>query len=251
MSINMDSDGPVDYSDFEYQQFAIEHESASPQFLSGNTDDTAEINTQAYFEFDPLQTKGGLGAGEVAELVYAEIQASVEPEDDSGEQTDASVAEFRGVFGSDLAPSQETLLLNLTQNIEAQSVGTQQGGNINIDTDETGNVAPFSPGETQSRDNIFQMFQSYCALPSDEGSLAESASSASGGSHETQLYTKNWRELTGRGPVLDSSDSLSAVTRVVAGNSVLSVTGVLRGHLVWDISTVEDVDDRFSVPSDD
>jgi hypothetical protein len=60
-----------------------------------------------------------------------------------------------------------------------------------------------------------------------------------------------WRQVTGRGPVLDSNDDIGVNSRLVVNDSIIGCVGQVRAHLVWDVAEVDDAGRAFSVPMDD
>jgi len=213
-SINdeMATGADIDYSDFEYQ-FA----NLTPQ---------AEGGSPFNYEFDVLEGRGGLDNNEVAELVYIETQASLEYELDAGanDQDVATAGELRGLVGANIDGGNG---IN----------GLGQRVDTNINSPGTGFVA--------TDDRVFQLFEARGAPGFDD------ETSGPGGNTFTTstLYTKNWRELVGRGPVLDSSDNITVDGLVIAGDTLAGITlGNIRLHMVFDTAEVSDAGRAFSVP---
>jgi hypothetical protein len=212
-----------DYAEFEYQVFNIEHSTGRPP-----TNPLGDI----VYNFDPIQEFGGLDNNEVAELVYSEIQVGLETEEEQGDQTAASSIEARGFFGANL-DSTNVLIQNSENTVDVVDTNGQ-------------NLLVGQNGGTRSRDEIFQPYQVHGTQPFD--GIADGT--GGGGNLDDQTFIKNWRELVGRGPVLDSNDNLAVAERLIAGDKApdTTVRSQIRGHLVWDIAEVNDAGRQFSVP---
>jgi len=212
-----------DYSEYEYQQFNIEHSTGRPP-----TNPLGDI----VYQFDPLQEFGGLDNNEVAELVYSEIQVGLETEEEQADQTAASSIEARGFFGANFN-STNILITNDENTVQ---VVDSSGQNLLIGQN----------GGTRSRDEIFTVYQVHGTQPFD--GIADGT--GGGGSLDDEKFVKNWRSLTGRGPVLDSNDSLAVAERLIASDKApdSTVRSQIRGHLVWDLAEVNDSGRQFSVP---
>lgn len=217
--------GGTDYGEFKYDQFIHE--------VTGKNQSGGALNLDSAANAEPLQGQGGLDNNEVAELVYAELFVHVEHDDETGDQDAASDSEFRGTFGANLQESGQSLL-----------GGTDPGWNGTELNENDGSFIRTPAGRYQTEDNVFQVFQANGALPSDDST---NGPGSNGGSNVVQ-YEKNWRELTGRGPVLDANDDLVVVSRLIANDATIAVSGVLHGHLVWDVAEISDAGREFSVP---
>jgi len=210
-SINdeMATSGDIDYSDFEYQ------------FVTATTNEGGDFN----FSFEPLLGRGGLDNNELAELVYIETQVSMEFEQGSSnpDQDIATSEEVRGLIGANL----------------------QGGGGVG----GRGQRVPASTGtggaDVLTDDRVFQIFEARGAPGFDD------TTSGAGGNMFTtsNVYTKNWRQLTGRGPVLDSSDDIVLDGTGIVGDSLGGIfRHTIRAHFVWDTAEVSDAGRAFSVP---
>lgn len=226
MSINMDmADESTDYSDFRYQQIAAEISFAGAE-TAENDNDKGQIS------FSPLQARAGLDVNEVAELVGYRIQIGMEFEEEtSSAQTLYTSSEIRGVFGANLDSSgsqfpQEAVAPKDTEVIRAE-----------------GTADPILEGGTLSDDNIFEMFRATGSPGFDDG-----AGAGGGGYATTTTYDRSYRDLTGRGPVLDSNDSLDVNMALNRSNSNVQERGIFRAHLIWDVAEVDDAGRAFSVP---
>jgi len=232
MSMNMDGmDGDVaDYSDFEYQ--TIE---ANPT-LQGS--DGPNVGFDAVYQFEPLEAIGGLDNNEVAELVYLEVHAGIEIEDESDDQNVATGAELRGVVGINL-PESQAAFLSTTQsgapaNFDATVIRT------NPDTEE-----PFTlGGANKAEDRFLQPYRATASPPFDD----QTNGPGGGRSDDAFLAEKSYRDLTGRGPVLDANDDVSISLSLNVGDTILQTGADIRVHMVWDVAETSDAGRRFSVP---
>lgn len=210
MSINPDGDmGGPDYSDYRFETFHLEPK------VEG--DSQVDFN----FSWDPLQETGGLKNNEVAEITYLEIQAASEPESVG---TAGDTIETRGVLGANLNFSDLHVAGANNANLETQ---------VNSGTQDTGGT-----NEIKSENSIFATFQAQ-----GSGNTTE----AGGGSAVTQVE-RDYRSLTGRGPVVDQTDKIHTVCRVITDDSSAFANGQIRGHLIYDVAELSDAGRQFSVP---
>lgn len=228
MSISMDGDGMTDYSSFDYQQIDC-------GVSADNPDSSGDGNVALLAEVEPLQPIGGLDNNEVAELVYLETYAAFEEEpESSGEAPD--YLELRGVVGANLSPSTSAGISttsgppSVSDNMEL----TRIDGYSDLDEGDGWSAN----GRSEARDEIFQVYRT------------ASGGANAGASGDHFYATKNWRELTGRGPVLDSTDDIGISLFFVPGEGVdQNVRGNVRCHMVWDVAETTDAGRAFSVPS--
>lgn len=199
----------TDYSDFEYQQTAH----------SVTLGDSGNVNATGGFQVEPLEGQGGLNTNEVAELVAMFVTVSVEYEGEEG--TAPSDYECRGVIGANLGNNDSFELENGANSAEDGTLITGTSSN------------PSFASYVEAEDQIF--------IPVRHDGSTE-------GSPNTIQYERQWRELTNRGPVLDASDSIDTVLRLVksGGNNMRAVA---RLHLIWDTAEVSDAGRAFSVPN--
>lgn len=225
MDMEMSGDGPTDYSDFEYQQ--IRCQNVIPDSASDGT------NVLGKVDIDVLEEQGGLSTNEVAELVYIETETYIEQETDSGllGSTSESMCEVRGVVGSDIG---EPDLF--------QSSGEDQQGDIIAGTASGGTQAAY---QTQSVSSAFHGFAATA------GTAFTNDTVGAGGSFSGTPVnkSKNFRDLTNRGPVLGANDNITVIHQFTSSSVNNQVRSNVRIHLVWDISTVDDASEQFSVPS--
>jgi len=227
MSINMDDMG-VDYSDFEYQQFQFQ------TLYEGAGADTTNPNIKAQFGVEPLEGQGGLDVNEVAELVYHKLTFGVEIEDESGDQDVATTGEMRGVFGANL-PASNDLFISNGPSIEGQLI--QAAGNTSEDNARL-------IGKNQSEDRVFDEYKQTTGFPADDATNGPGSNGATG----FRSTDRNWRDVTGRGPVLDSSDDLNLLMSINASDTTINFIGECRVTCVWDTAEVDDAGRAFSVP---
>lgn len=227
MSVNMDMDADeVDYSDFEYQFFN------GSVFTEGASDDSNN-NVTGFHEFSPLSPIGGLDNNEVAELVYLETQVSLEFEQEAGDQNVGSATETRGVIGANLPTSGIEGLLN--PGGQPTNSGVIAGGSPNFDD---------ADGETRVDNRVFQQFRADGAPAFDD----QTNGPGGGADAPNVVYEKNFRELTGRGPVLDQTDDMTIIDRLVTADTVIQERSNIRLHMVWDVAEVDEAGREFSIP---
>jgi hypothetical protein len=219
----------TDYSDFEYQFIDYQHTATydSGGQISGRTD--------AIATFEPLAGVGGLATNEVAELVYMDVTANVEWEDEDDDQNVATQAEFRGVVGANL------------ENSRTQQLPFGQGASeTNVITNTT-DTDILIEADSKTDDRIFTHFQTLSGAPFDD------ETNGAGGNADADGFRmeRPWRQVTGRGPVLDSNDDIGVNSRLVVNDSIIGCVGQVRAHLVWDVAEVDDAGRAFSVPMDD
>lgn len=237
MSLSMEgADGPVDYSDYEYQQanFRLRVD----QSAYGGTN----IGLSVKDEIDVLAGQGGLANNEIAELVAMELTATIEVDLETGDQSFPSQLELRGSFGTDLdeqnftdAGSVTKLEVGSNDAILLEDSGDGDATNLNAFETDT---------STQSSPEVFQFFRASGAV-----SFIDSASGPGGASSTGQFYNfKNFRDLTGRGPVLDATDDLAVVQKIIADDLVADPSTNVEVHLIWDVAEDDDSGQRFSIP---
>lgn len=232
MSISMGGDEDMtDYSSFKYQQVRGRLVIDQPANTQGNSPRAVGIT-----QVEPLRSVGGLEQNEVAELVYLEVFANMEFESESADQNVGQNTEHRGSVGINL-PSNDAAFVN-----DGDIVDGKFGQNTDgLDTN-TGNTRV--QAVTRSEDRILQMYKHHTGPAFDTGS-------GPGGGHSSDHFhaTKNYREMTGRGPVIDASDDITLAQAVISGDILLEHRGVLTAHMVWDVAETSDAGRRFSVPS--
>lgn len=210
----MDMDtGEMDYGT-DYSDFQYQHVTLTPE-NSGNF----------LFEIEPLQGRAGLDNNEVAELVHLEVQASMEFETESNDQDVGASAELRG-----------TVSINLDRPNGLNGIGNELIEQVN---------------ETQSGfeavdDRILQLFTARGTPAFDD-----ETNGPGGASHDSgMLYENHYRDVTARGPVLDSTDDVTINGSLITGDTL---DGVVRGNvritMIWDVAEVSDAGRAFSVPN--
>jgi len=223
----------VDYSSFEYQTMASFLQlDGSPQ-TGGDSSGAAS----AVQSFEVLGGVGGLDNNEVAELVALEVQAVMEHEDGAADQNVATSTEFRGNVGINLPESEGAFV---DPNSDRTAVGT--GSIVRVDDIEEGSVT--LKGVTDTDDRRLQHFKVVGGPPFDD-----ETNGVGGNNFSTDFYAlKNYRQLTGRGPILDSNDEVSIALNVAMEDAILGVNGSVKVHCIWDIAETDDAGRAFGLP---
>lgn len=214
MSVNIDNSDEVTYADFEHETVSFNSENPD----GGN-------NQFVAYEIDPLSERGGLESDEIAEVVGMRIYAAIRY--DPANVGDNGAGEWRGAFG-----------FNLGAEDIPQSAPNGSGASANNFTD-AGSTQEFgtaggTPIAVVEEDGIVFTWDVSYAYPGSMGMDSELLS---------------FRDIYGRGPVLDSTDSLSAVAgHINEDGSVGGSEANIRAHMVYDVGTVEGVRSRFSLP---
>lgn len=224
----------TDYSSFEYQQASVSA-AMTPTTTSTNP------NVRYLTELDVLGDIGGLANNEVAELVYHEVQVTIEPEPEAlpdVDQTVSTAVEHRGILGANIGSGDG--LDQFANRVDGEATSTTGGPKADV----------FA--ESASEDRVFQLYSASAIPPFDQAADAGTNTIAGGGSLDSgQVYEKHWRRLTNRGPVLDSTDDICVSGNLIASDLVDQVIGGVRLHLVWDVAETSDAGRAFSVPMDD
>lgn len=231
MSIQMDgADHGPDYSDYEYQQALAKH-----KLSVDSTNNRAVVS----WNFDPLEGIGGLDSNEVAELVYYELQVSLEIETESGDQSTSGSVETRGIFGANLLDG-----ATMQNNPDEPTITRRFNGDVIEERDPDTSDPTI---DLASEDGLFQMYEARSSVPYGSGGVG------AGGGHinNGQVYEKHFRDTVGRGPVLDANDDLTLNNVLIFGDTEVEVSAIIRLHLVWDTAEVDDAGRAFSVPTDD
>jgi len=223
MSVSVNGhDSSTDYGDYEYQQLQVD----AIQSPSGDQSESGHS-----VQVEPLGDIGGLANNEVAELVYIEVQATIRSIDGLADQNVATQANLTGVVGANLD----------AERYDLSDLATQGFGDAEAISSVSTNQTSFF---NSSRDEIFQLFTAEHGLPFDD----ETNGLGGGAGQEGHVYEKNWRQMTGRGPVLDSNDSISVNMRLSQQDSILNAAGQVTVHMVWDVAQTDDAGRAFSVP---
>lgn len=228
MSVNMDTSESTDYGSFDYQQGECRLEFKADGNLRG----------AAAFSFDPLAAIGGLDNNEVAELVYHSITVQPEIEDENGDQDVGTAFEIRGLFGANI------------DGFKGEEIAPTGQDPADAEIYDLDNISEANVSALQTdvaRDEVFEIFRSVSSLPFDD-----QTNGPGGGLGVAQAQKeKSWRNLTGRGPVLDNNDDLGILISQNVGDTVSDVAANVRYHLVWDVAETSDAGRAFSVPMDD
>jgi len=166
---------------------------------------------EGFASIEPLEKTGGLRPNQVAELVYLEVQVGVKAETTG---TDFATVDVRGTVGSNI---------DLDDNVGDLNTG----GEFTEDPTE-----PFGGGGgatlgTQDKDGVFMNYLS-----------------ANG---EAFYNDRAFRDLVGRGPVLDSNDDID-VTMIHVNEASQQTEAQVTLHMVWDVYEIDDARTEFSVP---
>jgi hypothetical protein len=226
MSVSLDSETDViDYSDFQ-----VQHVHSEVNVGAGG--DNTNQNVTGLSAFDPLEDVGGLSNAEVAELVYLEVGTCLEYEDETADQNVATAMEHRGVVGANLREDVSELIRN------SNSAGTAAV----VDSNDPNNSDAATKSKTDN--GTFLQFQHVGGLPFDDETNGPGGSATGDGTRQE----RHFRQMTGRGPVLDQTDTMSVMHRIITGDNIMSVAGNVKATMVWDISEIDDAERQFSVP---
>lgn len=224
------SEADVDYADFRYQQG-----DALLKMSKGSDADNPDRLVGAV-DFEPLQGSGGMAPNQYAELVYLEANIYVDRalQEDETNQSQLSSTFATAAVGSNLDSRNDLP--------EYSNVGAD--GEILLDKDEDDSQSePFIAQTTQTNDAVFGTLQ----LTNSAAFIDKTNSLGGGGSSESGNLERNFRALTGRGPVLDQNDDLSVVISAVANNNINDLQIHVQLYAIWDIAETDDAGRRFSV----
>ena len=214
----------IDYSSFEYQHVEYQHEE--------NGGDSAR-STFA-IGIDPLDQQGGLDINEVAELVGMYVTHNVAADDfTQTSQTQNGNVEYRGVLGSNLDSLGDLVSSSATAKDREE---TPIESNDNPD----GQARTFG----HSKAEVFHHFSTYLSTPFDDTTNG----SGGGGAYMARERFVNFRDITGRGPVLDGNDEMSVVSRIIKNNVEYDTEAITRATYIWDVAEVDDAGRRFAIP---
>lgn len=220
----------IDYSDFQTQMvraFAFYEPSAptSPPERDG----IIGLHT-----IEPLAGIGGLSNNEVAELMYLQVDATLDARDDIDDQNLATTVDLSGVVGINLNSQNDFVRSSTTR---GNSEILEQVGSVSIPTGAVG-----SPTVTDN--DRLEMFEAFMGPPFDD------QSGGTGGSYVTVPYhsEKYYRQTHGRGPVLDQNDDVSILFETAADDATFPIEAEVRLTMYWDIAETSDAGRRFSVP---
>lgn len=163
------------------------------------------------YQFEPLAEQGGLRPNQLAELVYLEVVPSgVAAESGGG---DLTTVEVRGYAGIDL-------------NGPGRVISEDGEG---VKTETSGTVDNFQAGSA-NRPNILVPIR----FTTDQN-------------HPIQR--RDYRELTGRGPVVDPEDSFD-VNLTFINSTTTSTDFQIKVHAIWDVVETDDARSEFAVPDE-
>lgn len=227
MDMEADGHSGTDYSDFQIQTINAN------VFANSNPSSGGSTKVRAHNRVEPLEDRGGLDQNEEAELVYWKLHASLEFEDEAGDQDVGTAAEYRGQFGANFAAQEEEF-------VDVNAAGGIGGDDTTISEENTGNGGTNS--ETKTDNSIFGHWRAVGGLPFDD------ETNGPGGSANSNVYQEDrrYRELMGRGPVLDSDDDVTILHTMNAGDTVTDFAGVVKILCVWDIAETDESGAEFS-----
>lgn len=224
------SEAEVDYADFRYQQGDVLLK------MSKGTADNSEDRLVGAVDFEPLQGSGGLAPNQYAELVFLEANFYV---DRARQENETAQTEPSGAFATAAIGSNLDSRYDLP---EYSNVGAD--GEILLDEDaDDSQSEPFIAQTTQTNDAVFGTLQ----LTSTANFKSGSGMYGGGGSSESGNLERNFREITGRGPVLDQNDDLSVVISALANNNISDLQFHVQVYAIWDVAETDDAGRRFSV----
>jgi hypothetical protein len=238
----MDSMG-MDYGDVEVQTITatIRNDNSESDFIDGN------LKTSAALDFEPLSGVGGLDQNEVAELTYLEVYAKNEFEDVFANQEEPASAEFRGSVGINLPPSPAALIDHGSDPIPNQVDGTFfEKVDAQDGAEENGVIEAF--GGSNTDDRYLQHFTAAGSFGFAQGNVQDNIAGGGNGYSSVWHSEKHFRQLTHRGPVLDSQDNITCLLSLNAEGALPQHIGDLKCMLHWDVAETEDSGRRFSVP---
>ena len=220
---NPQTQGGEDYSDLRAQMayfvFGSGVQTGENQIVPG-------ANVLFKSSIEPLAGAGGLSDTEIAELVYLETQATIEPETaEYGDQEVASNTEFRGVVGINLSGDRSAFPRDFP--------GYSDGTVIENNGYNTGRE-PFA-ASTSLTDNAFlQQFSIQNVTP-----FYNAADGYGGGSTDHFVAEKNYTDITTRGRVLDPKDEIDVLAALISDETIVPIQGIVRLHMMWDVGRNE------------
>lgn len=219
----------IDYSDFQTQMvraFAFYDPNpapGTPPELSGLI-----VNHQV----EPLAGRGGLGPNEVAELMYLEVDVTLDVLCESGGADFTGHVDGSGIVGINLSNDDRIRESTISGDSTATEVGkTRSSGPVN------------SPTVTDN--DRLQMFEAFLGVGDEVGG---------GFDYQPFRSVKNFRQTHGRGPVLDANDDISIIGETSTPgirddeNGAVDIEFEVRLTMYWDIAETSDAGRRFSVP---
>ena len=222
MDVHTGSNG-TDYSDYEIQRVQAQSQVDDP---TGK-----EASTRAHFRAGPLEGRGGLANNEVAELVGFRLCVKTAYEADTDDQDNDSGVIIFGSFGINLQGTAEFL-------------NPSEGGSIEeFQSKNNGGTSHFANSEVDDR--VLDYFQH-----TSHTGFVNGVQGAGGGGTVEPGYERevHFREVTGRGPVLDSTDDITLTYDLEGENVSNRVLGRIDVELIWDVAEVSDAGRAFSVP---
>lgn len=217
------ADPDADYTNFEYEHHEV---SAHPDGPTGTGE--AFINYSA----DPLADRGGLESDEVAEVVA--ILATVDAIDDTGVSgTTPARVNWGATFGIDLAEEE----VPVASARDPGELGTNDAG---FDAD--------SGASSFALRSVINPAVLYSLTGDVISPQVEGTGAGSGGTDDQYTVERLYRQMVGRGPILDPTDSLDWWVHVAIENVAQDLHLHLSQTTVYDVATVDESRRKFSLP---
>lgn len=214
-------------AEVQYTSYRYEHQ----EFASDFTDQTGAGVGEVHYETEALAERGGLENDEIAELVA--LWATISFTDD-GELISPIITDMTADFG-----------LNLS---ELERVGEQDAvsGTLVTNTAEFDDDAADSTLQLQT---VVEPGVLWHVHLDPQGGIKDTGNNTiSQGSTVLWQTHRAYRELLGRGPIVDPTDSLDAWVQVGVNGLNHEPHVKIRQTLVWDVSTVDARRAEFSLP---
>lgn len=219
----------TDYSSFEYQYLNYSLRDAT----LGNE---SNPNVNAIAKVPVLEGTGGLDNNEIAELVGLEVSAHIEYEDGANDQNVASSTEFRGVVGANLPAAETGVEIGSITNNPTPGEIVRVGAGSESDYDVS--------ISSKADDRVFQMFRVDSGPPFDDQTNGPGGT----GGRDHWYSFKNFRNMVGRGPVLDANDDMAVYAKLTSEDIIISNFGKVRVACIWDVAETDEAGRAFSVP---
>jgi hypothetical protein len=230
----MDMDMSMEGSTTSYADYEHQHLNFIRQF--GGLDNSANSLVQSRVE--PLENRGGLENDEVAEMVALRAYTSLGVERaDNRSNTEPGRGNVRGVLGANL------------DEFDQLDEGENQAGTHTFLEDVEGNFSDSGASNVDAASTDAPGIFYHHADGFSPGFNDTAAGSGGGAGYslmEAELI--NFRDLYGRGPILDASDEIVAITRLINEQNDFDWEFNLRASVVWDVSTIEDERKEFALP---
>lgn len=227
------ADEDVDYSDFEFQHMRVD--------IAESEGDESALQ-EGFVSVSPLEDQGGLDNNEVAELVAIVNVTAYATLDDFSAASNSLVGavDLRGTIGANLDSSSDLIFSGNA------AVNNKNRGQRLIDEEDSNPDADIAFLFHNTKSEIFKHFEAHAGSGFKDEAVGTGASVVPA---NVPLESNHFRSLTGRGPVLDSSDNISVMYSLVKNNVDQGAEAGVRFTCVWDVTTVDDAGSKFSVPT--